>query len=283
MNTQSRHIKQMIPARATSDGAGVKIFRSIGQHQGLRLDPFLMLDQFFSDDANDYIAGFPSHPHRGFQTVTYMLDGHMLHKDHMGNTGHLKSGDVQWMIAGKGVIHSEMPQQKEGRMRGFQLWINLPASEKMQPADYKDISHTQMPWESLNAHCKIKIIAGEITVNNKNLQGPIQGLSMEPLMMDIILDSQQSLSIPLPKTHNAFIYLYEGDLAIDEQCIPNNTAVILTESTEIHLNTKSKARFLVLAGKPINEPIAQYGPFVMNTMEEVEQALRDYRSGTLTN
>lgn len=281
MNTQ-RSIQQIIPARATSDGAGVRILRSIGQHQNARVDPFLMLDHFSSEHADDYIAGFPDHPHRGFQTVTYMLDGHMLHQDHMGNRGDLKSGDVQWMVAGKGIIHSEMPQQKEGRMRGFQLWINLPAKEKMKPASYKDIPAENMPWHLLNENAQVKLIAGSMNINGETVRGVIEDKSMEPIMADVAIQQKSVVDIPLPINHQAFIYVYEGALTLSGKNIPPHAAVVLTEGSHLKVETENAARFLLLAGKAIKEPIAQYGPFVMNTMEEIEQALQDYRNGRLT-
>ncbi len=277
----SAKVVHVIPARATSDGAGVRILRSLGQHQNARLDPFLMLDQFASENPDDYIAGFPSHPHRGFQTLTYMLEGHMLHEDHMGNKGHLKSGDVQWMKAGRGIIHSEMPQQQAGAMRGFQLWINLPAAEKMQPADYRDIPSSSMPWHTVNEHCAIKVIAGELNINHKHYAGALPKLSMEPCIVDIKLE-QGSITFPLNPQHNTMLYLYEGEISVASQILPVNCAAVLGEGSEVTIAATASSRLLLLSGLPIEEPITQYGPFVMNTVEEVEQALQDYRNGKLT-
>ena len=186
-----RDIVGIIAGIETSDGAGVKLQRSLGQSQRLRLDPFLMLDEFSSDRADDYIGGFPSHPHRGFETVTYMLDGHMLHQDHIGNRGNLGPGDVQWMTCGRGIIHSEMPQQKEGRMRGFQLWLNLPAKDKMKPAVYRDVPATSMPWQEPIAGVRIKVIAGSLFLADQQYLGPIQGRATEPLYVDIQLAANQ--------------------------------------------------------------------------------------------
>lgn len=278
-----RTLQRLIRGMATSDGAGVKLQRTLGQSQGARLDPFLMLDEFSSFDANDYLAGFPSHPHRGFETVTYMLDGHMLHEDHLGNRGDLHSGDVQWMTAGRGIIHSEMPQQKEGRMRGFQLWINLPAVEKMKPASYRDIPAASMPWHSLAGGAEIKLIAGQLEHDGERYQGPVQGLSTEPLYADIKLAAGGRVSLPVRAGHNALVYVFEGELELGGRAIPQHSAAVLTDGDNVTLVAgDTGGRALLLSGKPIGEPVAQYGPFVMNTAEEINQALRDYRDGTLT-
>jgi len=278
-----RTLKQLIPAMAASDGAGVKIKRSLGQRQGVRLDPFLMLDAFGSEEASDYIAGFPAHPHRGFETVTYMLDGHMLHEDHLGNQGHLKSGGVQWMTAGRGIIHSEMPQQESGLMRGFQLWINLPAAEKMKPAAYVDIAPADIPRFELDAGSWLKMIAGTITLNDQQMAGPIQGLSTEPLYLDVQLAAGQSLLLPVPPGHNAYLYPFEGEVLVSGQKVRQHHGAVLTDGDEVQVSAEQQARFILLAARPIAEPVVQYGPFVMNTVEEIEQAIRDYQAGTLTN
>lgn len=280
----SRPITRIIAGMNTSDGAGVKLRRTLGQSQLARMDPFLMLDEFSSDNADDYIGGFPSHPHRGFETVTYMLDGHMLHEDHMGNRGDLRPGDVQWMTCGRGIIHSEMPQQKEGRMRGFQLWLNLPAKEKMKPAAYRDVPATTMPWHSVGENLRIKMIAGNLILADKPLQGPIQADGTEPLYADIEITANQQATIPLPASHNAFIYVFEGTLTSDNKAVPQHAAALLGNGDNLHIRAGDKgARFLLIAGKPLNEPVVQYGPFVMNSAAEIEQALRDYRDGTLTD
>lgn len=280
MNTRTiHHIIHGVPA---SDGAGVKLTRSLGAQQGLRVDPFLMLDEFASDDAADYIAGFPPHPHRGFQTVTYMLDGRMRHEDHMGNRGDLGPGDVQWMIAGRGIIHSEMPQQTEGRMRGFQLWINLPAAEKMKPAAYQDIAASDIPVRELPGGGRIKLIAGEVELAGETLRGPIHGLSMQPLMADLHLAAGQRWTQPLDAALAGFVYVYEGEADISGKSLAPRQLGVLGAGDTLNIEAgKGGARVLLLAGKPIGEPIAQYGPFVMNTREEIEQALADYRNGTL--
>ena len=283
----SRSLQRVIQGLATSDGAGVKLRRSIGQGQGGRLDPFLMLDEFSSDNPGDYLAGFPPHPHRGFETVTYMLDGHMRHEDHLGNVGELKSGSVQWMTAGRGIVHSEMPQQEEGRMRGFQLWINLPAKEKMKPASYRDIPAADIPVVTLPDGGRAKIIAGVLQADDATVAGPIQGLSTEPLYFDIELPAGASFSHPIDSSHNAFVYVFEGSLQIGAadaaRPLKAQNAGVLSPGDQVDMTADAGgARFLLLAGKPLGEPIVQYGPFVMNTVEEVEQAISDFQSGTFT-
>ncbi len=278
-----RTLKQVIPAIATSDGAGVKLLRSLGQSQQ-RLDPFLMLDEVSSMNADDYIAGFPDHPHRGFETVTYMLDGNMLHQDHLGNRGLLTSGSAQWMTAGRGIIHSEMPQQESGRMRGFQLWINLPAKEKMKPAAYRDIPPEDIPALNLTQGGRVKVIAGTVQIENQTLVGPIQGLSTEPLFLDVQIQSDDCFTLPVPENHNAFIYAYEGNIMIAGEVLFTHTVGIFCKGDEIKIYADTaNAAFLILAAHPLNEPIVQHGPFVMNTHEEIDQAISDYRSGRLTS
>ncbi|GHG73317.1 putative quercetin 2,3-dioxygenase [Alishewanella longhuensis] len=281
-----RTLKQLIPAVTVSDGAGVKIKRSLGQTPQLRLDPFLMLDCFGSEQADDYIAGFPAHPHRGFETVTYMLDGHMLHEDHLGNKGHLKSGGVQWMTAGRGIIHSEMPQQESGLMRGFQLWLNLPAAEKMKDAAYVDITAEQIPLAHPADGITVKVIAGIFTFQQQSWAGPIQGLSTEPLYFDIHLTAGHHLTLPIPDGHHALLYPYEGEVKLSseqQQVISTHHAAVLSTTGELSITAEQNTRVLLLAAKPINEPIVQYGPFVMNTAAEIEQAIRDYQQGKLTS
>ena len=278
-----RALDRIIPAQETSDGAGVKLRRSIGQSPFTRHDPFLMLDEFGTDNPQDYIAGFPDHPHRGFETVTYMLDGHMLHQDHMGNRGDLRSGDVQWMTAGRGIIHSEMPQQLEGRMRGFQLWLNLPAAEKMKPAAYRDIPAREIPEHVFDGG-NVKVIAGSLEYDGVRIEGPIRGCTSEPLFWDVHLDPAGVFSSALPAAHNAFVYLYDGDAGIGSplRALPRRSAGLLSagDRLEIHAG-KAGARLVLLAGRPLGEPVVQHGPFVMNTREEIEQAIRDYQTGRL--
>lgn len=284
-----RTVRQLISARPTSDGAGVKLKRSLGQNQGARLDPFLMLDEFFSDNPEDYIAGFPSHPHRGFETVTYMLEGHMLHEDHLGNTGHLRDGGAQWMTAGRGVIHSEMPQQQDGRMRGFQLWINLPRAEKMRPADYHDAQADELPRVRVAESVEVVAIAGSATIAAQAVTGFYNGVdgksfTTDPVYFDVRLPREVGVEIQLPTEKNVALYVYDGAATIGAHDIHNGNAALLGDGDAIRIHAKQDgARFLLLAARPIGEPVVQYGPFVMNTVEEVEQALQDYRNGTLVD
>ncbi len=280
-----RTLKQLIPALTVSDGAGVKIKRSLGQRAKLHVDPFLMLDCFGSEQADDYIAGFPAHPHRGFETVTYMLDGHMLHEDHLGNKGHLKSGGVQWMTAGRGIIHSEMPQQESGLMRGFQLWLNLPAAEKMKDAAYVDITPEQIPVARPTPEIWVKVIAGTFHHQQQRWAGPIQGLSTEPLYLDIGLAAGSRLQIAIPEGHAAVLYPYEGAVRLEaepQSVIPEHHAAELSHTGELVISAQQNLRVLLLAAKPIKEPVVQYGPFVMNTVEEIQDAIQDYQQGKLT-
>jgi hypothetical protein len=276
------HVIESVPA---SDGAGVKLRRSLGSQRGMHVDPFLMLDEFFSDNPDDYLAGFPAHPHRGFETVTYMLDGHMRHEDHLGNRGDLGPGSVQWMTAGRGIIHSEMPQQTEGRMRGFQLWINLPSKEKMKPAGYRDIAAAEIPVVQSPGGGRVKVIAGTFG----DVSGPINGgakLSTDPLYLDVHLPPGGEFDTRLTPGHNAFLYAYDGSAEIgpagQAKTLPHRSAGVLSDGAELHVKAGAQgARFLVLAARPLREPVVQYGPFVMNTREEIEQALADYRDGRL--
>ncbi len=280
-----RTLERIIPAVTTSDGAGVKLRRSIGARPSLRLDPFLMLDEFGTDNPDDYIAGFPPHPHRGFETVTYMLDGHMRHEDHLGNVGELTAGGVQWMTAGRGVIHSEMPQQKEGRMRGFQLWINLPAREKMRAADYRDLAANELPLVERNG-ARVKVIAGRLDSDQGSVSGPVGGGATEPVFLDLALEGDAAFDVDLPAGHNAFVYAYEGELTVGSGAaakpLPTRAAGILSSGEAVRLRAGAGgAGVIVLAGRPLGEPVVQYGPFVMNSQEEIDQALRDYRDGVL--
>ena len=282
MNT--RELRQMIPSQAVSDGAGVRIKRTLGLSPQYRFDPFLMLDEFGSDIPGDYLAGFPDHPHRGFETITYMLEGHMLHEDHLGNRGDLKNGDVQWMSAGRGIIHSEMPQQEDGRMRGFQLWLNLPAAEKMQPPSYRDIPARDIPVVRLAGGAMVKVIAGQFVENGDVVSGPIQQAATTPVYLDVTLNSGDVFVQPTPLDHHALIYVYEGGLRVGDlgRELASGVAGLLTEGDQLSVKADVPAtRFLVLTGQPLREPVAQWGPFVMNTEEEIQQALADYRSGRL--
>ena len=289
---KTRTLINVIESLATSDGAGVKLRRSLGSQRGLHVDPFLMLDEFYSDDPDDYLAGFPAHPHRGFETVTYMLDGHMRHEDHLGNRGDLGPGDVQWMTAARGIIHSEMPQQSEGRMRGFQLWINLPSREKMKPAAYRDIPAGEIPQVLLPPGGVVRVIAGTLDVHGVATHGPINGggaeLSTDPSYFDVRLPAGAEFTLPVAAGHSAFLYVYEGSAQIgapgEARPLPNRAAGVLSDGDTVRLQAgPDGVRCLLLAAKPLREPVVQYGPFVMNTREEIEQALADYRGGRLAS
>jgi hypothetical protein len=285
-----RSLIHVIESMPTSDGAGVKLRRSLGSQRGLQVDPFLMLDEFYSDNPDDYIAGFPAHPHRGFETVTYMLDGHMRHEDHLGNRGDLGPGGVQWMTAARGIIHSEMPQQSEGRMRGFQLWLNLPAKEKMKPAGYRDIPAAEIPVIRLPQGGEVKVIAGTLPLDGQTTSGPVNGgggkITTDPMYLDVRLPAGAEFRAPVTAGHNAFLYAYEGGVSIGAadavKALPHRAAGVLSDGDSVRVQAGAEsARFLLLAARPLREPVVQYGPFVMNTREEIEQALADYREGRL--
>ncbi len=279
MTEKTRQLVNIITGQTTSDGAGVKLKRVISPQHKNAFDPFLLLDEFGSDEPADYLGGFPSHPHRGFETVTYMLKGAMLHRDHLGNEGHLRAGDVQWMTAAHGIIHSEMPEQENGLLHGFQLWINLPANEKMKPPHYQDIAAVTIPQLDLANGGTIKIIAGEYS----SIQGAVQGVSTQPLYLDVSLSPQQSLTVPIDAQHTAVVYVYQGELVIDNKVLQAGQLGQLINGNVISIVTQTQsAQFLLLAALPLNEPVVQSGPFVMNTVEEIEQAFRDYRNGVLT-
>ena len=278
----TRRVEELLVARPTSDGDGVRLMRVFGGQDLSRFDPFLMLDEFGSQSASDYIGGFPSHPHRGFETVTYMLDGHMQHRDHMGNVGELRNGDVQWMTAGSGVIHSEMPQQKEGRMRGFQLWLNLAAQDKMQPASYRDVPAADIPvLPRPSGH--IKAIAGEVQGSLGPVRGHITRPMTQPLYLDIVVDEgSYSESFAVPEGDTVLVYVYEGSARVGGTPVEKSRMVRLSRQGAVQIEVGGPAKLLLIAGRPLREPIVHYGPFVMNTREEIEQALTDYRNGTLT-
>jgi redox-sensitive bicupin YhaK (pirin superfamily) len=284
-----RGVIEQLSARPTTDGDGVQLLRVFGGQAPERFDPFLMLDEFGSDTPSAYIGGFPSHPHRGFETVTYMLEGKMEHRDHMGNVGLIDDGDVQWMTAGKGVIHSEMPRQTEGRMRGFQLWVNLPADKKMQPANYIDIKSKDIPVYDLKDDAghliRVKAISGTSVANGERLQGHTQVPDTEALYLDIHLAAGADLRLCVPPGHGAMVYVYEGAAVVAGQQTAAQVLSRLSTDGDVMLKNYDtiEARLLVIAGKPINQPIVQYGPFVMNSKAEIEQAVRDFRDGTLTD
>ena len=267
-----RKIVRTVSAIPTSDGAGVKLKRSIGIAALDHLDPFLLLDNIESDDAADYIGGFPEHPHRGFETVTYMLEGRMRHRDSMGSEGLLESGGAQWMTAGRGVVHSEMPEQEEGRLHGFQLWVNLPATRKMIPARYQDIQPNEIPEIELE-NGKVRLLAGEYG----GTSGPINGIDIEPVFMDVEVKGGSIPTISVPENHTAFIYVFSGEVAIAGRTVTTDTLAILGEGRFINLS--GHGRVLLVAGAPIGETIARHGPFVMNTEQELRQAFQDFHTG----
>jgi len=278
----SRRIERLLGGQFVMDGAGVRINRVLTQPLQRRLDPFLMLDAFGSDKAGDYIAGFPEHPHRGFETVTYMLAGRMRHRDSAGNEGLVSDGGVQWMTAGRGVIHSEMPEQSEGLMEGFQLWLNLPAKDKMCAPWYRDIPAGEVPRFTLTsgagAGATVRVIAGR----SHGVAGAVQREGTEPLYLDIDLPEGASFEQPLPAGHNAFFYVYRGEVVVDGKAVPQARMAILDNAPGadgVRIEAAAASRLILIAGRPLNEPIAQYGPFVMNTNDEVFKAVEDFRAG----
>ncbi|MEP6484220.1 MAG: pirin family protein [Rudaea sp.] len=278
-DSDQRHVARIVRGRATSDGAGVKLTRVIGQPSLDMLDPFLMLDEFRSDSASDYIGGFPEHPHRGFETVTYMLAGRMRHGDNQGNTGLLGPGSVQWMTAGRGILHSEMPEQENGLMWGFQLWVNLPAADKMSAPRYQDIAPEQIPEISVATGANVRVIAGVLG----QTVGPVQGVVTDPVYFDVRLDADATAELPLPSGHHSFVYVYEGQATVgsgvNEKLVRGDLGV-LSEGSTIRVSAgDAPAKMIVVAGKPLNEPVAKYGPFVMNTQQQIVQAVEDFRSG----
>ncbi|MEN5028025.1 pirin family protein [Pseudomonas sp. Ps21-P2] len=281
---QFRKVLSIQAGQPTSDGAGVKLTRVFGGPGIEAFDPFLMLDEFGSENPDEYIAGFPPHPHRGFETVTYMLEGRMRHEDHMGNVGLLQGGGVQWMTAARGVIHSEMPEQEEGAMRGFQLWLNLPAKSKMGDAGYDDIQPERIPRITTQNGVDVVVIAGQFDDGQTSQPGAVQRPDTEPQYFDFHLPAGSHISPRVAEGHRVLLYVYEGEVEIAGQPHKLGTSRLarLSESGEIQLSTQTGARVLLIAGKPLGEPIVQYGPFVMNSREEIEQALRDFRDDKLT-
>jgi len=274
-----RTVERLVAGTATSDGAGVKLTRLLSQPLQRRLDPFLMLDAFGSDDPDDYIAGFPDHPHRGFETITYMIAGRMRHRDSAGHEGLLENGGVQWMTAGRGVVHSEIPQQEEGVMEGFQLWLNLPGRDKMKDPWYRDFGAADLPRFVLGG-ATVTVIGGE----SHGVAGAVTRGATEPLVLDLHLEPGSRFEQPLPPGHNAFVVAYRGSVSIGGKALsPGRLAILANDPTSdgVVLEAAEASRALLVAGRPLGEPIAQYGPFVMNTEEEIYQAVRDYRDGRL--
>lgn len=278
-----REILAIHTGRATSDGAGVRLTRLFGGAASERFDPFLMLDEFGSDNPDEYIAGFPPHPHRGFETITYMIEGRMRHEDHLGNVGLLESGGVQWMTAARGVIHSEMPEQQHGLMRGFQLWLNLPAKSKLSDPDYRDFAPAEIPRIQLPGGIQAVVIAGRLKAEGTDQPGAVQRADTEPQLFDLQLPAGSTIEPQLPDGHRVLLYVFEGEVTVAGETMATHQLARMSDSGELHLSSASGARVLLLAGRPIGEPIVQYGPFVMNTREEIEQALRDVREGVFTS
>ena len=282
---QARTVRRVVKGMPTSDGAGVKLRRVIGQPQLPDLDPFLMLDEFGTDKAEDYIAGFPDHPHRGFETVTYMLDGRMRHRDNHGNEGVLVPGSVQWMTAGRGLVHSEMPEQQEGRMRGFQLWLNLPARDKMTAPKYQEFGPVRIPTATPAPGVTARVIAGNVA----GVVGPIQQPATDPTYLDLAIEPGATFHEPLPADYAAFLYVYEGTMTVGQGpealTVRTHELAVLDEGSEVELTGATagadgkSARAILVAGRPLKEPVAKYGPFVMNTRDELQQAFIDFQNG----
>lgn len=272
-----RAITKIVEGRATQDGAGVKLARVIGQSALPRLDPFLMLDEFGSDQAQDYIAGFPEHPHRGFQTVTYMLNGKMEHRDSVGNRGVIEPGGAQWMNAGKGIIHSEMPQQSEGKLRGFQLWINLPAEQKFSAPNYQDLQAEQIPEVNVSSATRLRVIAGEY----EGVHGAVTTQAVEPSFFDVISAEAGNIDFDIDDQFNCFIYVYEGEVKTGNAVLNKGQLGVFGHGESVAISWDAPCQFILVAAKPINEPVVQYGPFVMNTQEQIHEAIRDYQAGRL--
>jgi redox-sensitive bicupin YhaK (pirin superfamily) len=273
---EARRVVAVIRGTPTSDGAGVKLTRVIGTRALPDLDPFLMLDEFGSEKGADYIGGFPDHPHRGFETVTYMLDGRMRHGDNHGHSGLLVSGSVQWMTAGRGIVHSEMPEQEDGLMRGFQLWVNLPAKDKMCAPRYQEYAPEKIPVAQPAPGVTVKVIAGTVA----GVTGPIGGIATDPTYLDIALEKGASFSHPLPKEHNAFAYVFEGSAMVGIKEVEKSQLAVLSQGERFTVSAdEGPARLILVAGRPLREPVVKYGPFVMNTPEEIHQAIADFQAG----
>jgi redox-sensitive bicupin YhaK (pirin superfamily) len=277
--TAWRSVVRLVTGMPASDGAGVRLTRVIGSPALPDLDPFLMLDEFGSESASDYIAGFPDHPHRGFETVTYMLAGRMRHRDNQGNSGLLLPGGAQWMTAGRGIVHSEMPEQEQGLMRGFQLWVNLPARDKMTAPRYQDIDPERIPEVALPGGATVRVVAGRVG----GAEGPVGGVATEPVYLDILLEPGGRFEQHLPAGHTAFAFVYEGEAAIGApgtgRAVGKSRLAVLSEGDGFAVASGQGARLILVAGRPLKEPVAKYGPFVMNTPDEIRQAIRDFQAG----
>lgn len=277
-----RDVLDLHTGRATADGDGVRLTRIIGGPHLEPFDPFLMLDAFDSCDARDYIGGFPPHPHRGFETVTLMIEGRMRHEDHLGNRGLLEAGGVQWMTAARGIVHSEMPEQEQGRMFGFQLWLNLPAADKMGPAGYRDFAPAEIPRLTTPRGVAVRVVAGQFKEGELELAGAVQRPRTEPQLFELSFPPGACLMPELPRGHNVLLHVFDGEVTVrgqrDSQ-VASGQLARLSDGDSLHLASAGGARALLIAGRPLGEPIVQYGPFVMNSRAEIEQALDDYRSG----
>jgi len=274
--TSKRQVARLVTGMPATDGAGVELVRVIGQPQLMELDPFLLLDSFRSDDPDDYIAGFPPHPHRGFETVTYLLNGCMRHKDNAGNEGVIEPGGIQWMTAGRGIVHSEMPEQQDGLLEGFQLWINLPASHKMTTPGYQEHGSDDIPVET-RPGARIRVLTGRTSLGT---EGPVTQPLTDPLYLDVSLDADTGFEESVPAGHNAFVYGINGTIHIGDNAFGRDQLAVLGAGDSVSLASGDDgARFLLIAGKPLNEPIVRAGPFVMNTREELHQAYHDYQTG----
>ncbi|MEA3183242.1 MAG: quercetin 2,3-dioxygenase [Gammaproteobacteria bacterium] len=274
----TREVVKVVQGMPTSDGAGVKLRRVIGQPELGELDPFLMLDEFGTDSPDDYIAGFPEHPHRGFETVTYMLDGRMRHRDNHGHEGVLVPGSVQWMTAGRGIVHSEMPEQQAGLMRGFQLWLNLPARDKMTEPKYQEFGPDRIPVATPAPGVSVKVIAGQVD----GIVGPISQPATDPTYLDLALNAGAQYVHVLPDQHAAFLYVFEGAVRVGSSVVKTGHLAVLGEGAEVHMTGESQgeaSRAILVAGRPLKEPVARYGPFVMNTREQLIQAVEDFQKG----
>jgi redox-sensitive bicupin YhaK (pirin superfamily) len=271
-----RGIKRIVTGQETSDGAGVRLTRVMGGPQLPQLDPFLLLDHFVSDDPDDYVGGFPPHPHRGFETVTYLLAGQVEHRDNAGHSGLLQTGGVQWMTAGKGVIHSEMPQQRDGLLCGFQLWVNLPSSHKMAEPRYQEFDSGAIALESRDDGIEVRVVAGE---TSQQTVGPVSELVTPALFYDIKLPAGTRFSEAVPETYNGFVYLIEGMVSIEGDKLEGSSLVVLDQGDSLEIEAQADSRLLLVAGQPLNEPVARRGPFVMNSEAELQQAFKDYQAG----
>lgn len=273
-----REIRQLIQSQPTADGDGVKIRRVAGFNNA-SFSPFLMMDELKSDDRADYVGGFPPHPHRGIETLTYMLKGHFQHRDHMDNVGELRSGGAQWMAAGRGVIHSEMPIMQEGELHGFQIWINQPAKNKMAPAQYHDFQPETITEFETQSSGVVRLIAGHLTINNERIQGPLTETGVAATVADWRAMVGHALNLTTEQDHNMMIYVYKGRIQVKDREINQGEMAILSKGEWVELQAEKESGALIFIGEPINEPVVHYGPFVMNSMEEIEQAIQDYNSG----